>query len=212
MNNQTVKYILVALCLPLGCVVGIFVHQQKSKVSYQVDIPAGQTVKVYRDIGGDAPFQYDATKPPLDNLARSQSITTKPGVYDFVLSNSQDYSAPVVKVTVNEGTKRVSVRPSYSDAKLNALLVEERDGVIDALRRSYGAKADLYVFSVIKLFERGNWAGVTLTPKSSQYDPVRLIFHKQGGVWSVATAPSILVIGSYNPSVPQAVIDQVNAL
>ena len=209
------RYIAVAVCflilLVIGMAFGSFVHHRRSLVSFMVDIPAGSTVKIYADQGGDAPFQYDPAKP-LFTLASDQTIKTKVGVYDFVIQNTDDYQTNVEKATVNKATTVVAVDPDFSTAKLEKELVKERPAILGALSAKFSNIDQYYTVTKVQIYNHGEWAGVILTPKSASYDPVRFVLHKNKGVWTVVNDPSILVIGSLYKNIPQNVVSSVNSL
>lgn len=209
------RYLVFAVCfvimLAAGMALGSFVHRQRNMVSFAVNIPDGAVVKVYADLGGDAPFQYDADKP-LFTLDSDDEIKTKVGVYDFVIQNKEDYQTGVKKVVVNNATTEVSVQPDFSNTKLALELVQNKDQITGALTAKFNDLATYYNIDKMELYKQGQWAGVTLTPKSSAHDPVRFVLGKKDGGWTVVNSPSIFVLGSEYKSVPGDVVSAVNSL
>lgn len=210
------RYLILAaiLCLTsygAGLWLGAYVQDKRSTVSFKVNIPDGTTVKVFKDLGGDAPFHYDPSKP-LFALKTDQRLITKVGVYDFVVEPGEDYRVNVVKKIINEAVGSVTIDPAFSQSKLDAGLAAERGKILSGLFARFAKAPAYYTVDKIALFEHGEWAGVVLKPKSENFDPVRFVLNKRGGSWNVVNEPSILVIGSLNRSVPSGVVASVNSL
>lgn len=200
---------LVLLGIGLG--IGAFVHHQRSIASFAVDIPTGATVKIFRDQGGDAPFQYDPSKP-LFTLHSDETVKTKVGVYDFVITGgASDYATTVSKTIVNKATSRVTINPTLSQAKLQSELSTEKPLILAALGAKFGDLGTYYTVSKVALYEHGDWAGVVLHPTFPQYDPARVVLTKKDGAWTVVNDPAIYVIGSLNKNIPSAVVSAINA-
>jgi hypothetical protein len=194
-----------------GMWLGSYVHHKRSIASFAVDIPDGTTVKIYKDKGGDAPFQYDPSKP-LSTLTSDRKVSLKIGIYDFVVTPGNDYAVNVVKETVNRSVKSVRIDPDLSQTKLESMLAGEKGAIAEAVNTRF-SKAPLY-YSVDKtaLYKHGEWAGVLLKPRSAEFDPVRLVLSNKSGSWKVVNEPSILFIGSLYPEVPPEVVSSVNSL
>ncbi|HEX5744316.1 MAG TPA: hypothetical protein VFX84_02600 [Candidatus Saccharimonadales bacterium] len=210
------RYLVMAaiLCLAsygVGLWLGSYVQDKRSMASFKVDIPDGTTVKVFRDLGGDGPFRYDPSKP-LFTLTSDRRLITKSGVYDFVIEPGKDYQVNVVRKTVNTSVRSVAINPAFSQSKLATELAAEKGGILGALFTRLGKAPIYYAVDKLALFEQGEWAGVTLKPKSAKFDPARFVLNKKGGSWRVVNEPSILVIGSLNKSVPPGVVASVNSL
>ncbi|HYH36487.1 MAG TPA: hypothetical protein VD706_03240 [Candidatus Saccharimonadales bacterium] len=203
--------ILYVVLLVIGMGLGAFVHHRRSLVSFKVDIPEGATVKIYADQGGDAPFQYDPSKP-LFTLSSDKTIQTKVGTYDFVIENAGDYEQNVTKTIVNSATDEVSINPDLSKAKLDSLLTAESGKIGAALTTKFSDIDRYYTVSKTGLYKHGQWAGVALTPKSNNYDPVRLVLEKSDSGWKVVTDPYIFVLGSLYKEVPPDVVASTNSL
>jgi hypothetical protein len=195
----------------LGLVIGSVVQDHRNTVSYFVSIPKGAKVTAYKDVGGDGPYQYDSSKPLL-SLSSSQKITTKTGVYDFVISDSSSYATNVVQTTVNKATASVAVNPDLSDKSLNSLLSINSSQITASLFSSVRSLSSYYSVDKIALYQHGDWAGVTLKPLSPRYDPIRFVLHKDRNGWRVINTPSILVIGSANKTIPPDVVSSVNSM
>lgn len=202
--------IIYAALVAGGMAFGSYVHHRRSLMTFKISIPSGSEVKIYADLGGDAPFQYNPAKP-LFTVRSGQTITTKVGVYDFVIENATDYQSNIKKITVNKATTQVSINPDYSTTKLNTMLVQQKGPIVAALNAKFPTLTQYYSVDKVELYKQGEWAGVLLKPLSSTYDPVRLILNETGGKWAVVNQPAIMVLGSLYKNIPPDVASSVNA-
>lgn len=204
--------VFVLVLSVVGVFLGRYVHNKRSLVTYSVTIPAGSVVTMFRDLGGDGPFSYDSTKP-IKRLASSQKVTTKVGIYDFVIDNSSGkYADPTTQVIINSATSNVNINPALSDQELGKLSIDERPAIVSGFNKELSGFNKYYSIDKVVVFGSGEWAGVTMVPKSSQYDPARVVLSKTSGQWKVISKPAIMVVGSSNKSIPEKVVISTNKL
>ena len=111
--------------------------------------------------------------------------------------------------------KPVLINPYFSDNRLDELLNIELQRIQNVIKKTYPTVDDLYVISDGKLFHFGDWYGTTLVYRgeySQNSDTLRIILHKKGGVWVIATQPDILLTTTAYPSVPFDILSRTNTL
>jgi len=213
MKRFVILGVLYVLCLAgLGVLLGTYVQNKRSLVTYSVTIPAGSVVTMYQDTGGDGPFNYDLKKP-IKKLNNSQTMTIKHGIYNFVIDNSSGkFAEDITQVIVNSATSNVNIKPAASDEQLAKITVAERPAITASFNKELSGYTRYYSVDKVAVFGDGEWAGVTLQPNSNQYDPARIVASKVSGKWKVVSRPSILVVGSMYVNVPEDVVVSINKL
>lgn len=118
-------------------------------------------------------------------------------------------------ISVVSSDKPVLINPYFSDNRLDELLNIELQRIQNVIKKTYPTVDDLYVISDGKLFHFGDWYGTTLVYRgeySQNSDTLRIILHKKGGVWVIATQPDILLTTTAYPSVPFDILSRTNTL
>ena len=118
-------------------------------------------------------------------------------------------------ISVVSSDKPVLINPYFSDNRLDELLNIELQRIQNVIKKTYPTVDDLYVISDGKLFHFGDWYGTTLVYRgeySQNSDALRIILHKKGGVWVIATQPDILLTTTAYPSVPFDILSRTNTL
>jgi hypothetical protein len=211
--NYTTRLILTAAAIVVGVAGGLVANYQRSFHNVAITIDPGLQVAVYKDLGGDGAYNYNANSTPLASLNGDQTIKLRDGIYDAVVSDpNHQYENPVIKVVVTAGTNSATISPTYTTARLAALLASQQAAITQALDAKYPSLPSLYTVSG-QLYEHADWYGAVLEPNNPANDILRVILHKQGSTWAVVTDPPEISIGEpSNLSIPTDVIESVDQL
>lgn len=208
------KIILLFVALSAGIAFGIYKNHQQKFQEVSIKLPRSVKISIYKDLGGDGPFNYDKDKTPLFILESSQKVELEKGIYDLVLDNpSNDYSNPVIKKMVDYGTTQIVVEPAYTDSKLASLLPAARPGALIGLYADYPLIRQNYTISKDALYGFGDWYGAVLQPKDPTQDVLKVMLHEVDNSWKMAVKnPDISIGKPANPGVPPGVLDQLDKL
>jgi hypothetical protein len=210
-----IKGVLLFAALIAGIVLAKITHTVSSNdgMSVNVILADGLRVSVYKDAGGDGPFNYDAQQPPILNLSSSQQTNLKPGIYDFVLNNPDQYKNPVIKKEITKSSNEIKIMPVYTDTKLAYLLPSVRQEAQNALFAAYLPIKQNYTISKDQAYGLGDWYGAMLQAKNPSMDNLKVILHKTNNSWSMAIKEPMISIGKpANPNIPPEFIDLVDKL
>jgi hypothetical protein len=176
-----------------------------------VDIPDGESVSVYKDLGGDGAYNYDPSSEPEFIIDSDQDINIKRGLYVYVIEDKKNvYEKPIERFYA-EGKKSIKIDSDFNQNKLGELLTKERSKIRSTIVKKYPQFPELYKVSRENLFKKGDWYGAYVEARNSFYDDARIILNKQNGQWSVATDPPQIIIGEpSHKNIPIDVIREVN--
>jgi hypothetical protein len=207
------KIILLATAFSAGVFFGIYKNHQTSYNNVVVHLPKNVKASIYKDLGGDGPFNYDKNKP-LIALQPSQSVKLKRGVYDVVINDpANQYTNPVIKKSVDYGTREISVELNYTDEKLNSLLPEVSSSAQAAIYAAHPSIKQGYIIAKEHLYGLGDWYGAELQPKDPAMDNLKVILRLDNSSWKMAIDDPTISIGQpSNPDIPFEVIKKVDQL
>ena len=212
-TNLYKKLVWVGLGLVLGVSAGLVVNYHSSFKQVYVKFGSSFQLNIYKDLGGDSTYNYNAQGRPLFTISSSQTVKLKKGVYDFLVNDpSHQYENPVTKVVVSDKTSSVTIDPSFTNQKLASLLAIKLPSIQQALLSQYPALPSFYTITPGQLYERGDWYGAVLSPINSQTDKLRVIMERRNGNWIVVAKPQISISIPSNPSIPSNIIDGVDQL
>lgn len=208
-------YLAVGLLLVAGFAGGGWLahaHNQAHPRLIKLGLPTGIKVAVYPDRGGDGAFNYDGSKPPVWTGQAGQTFSLANGIYDFVLDDPDNrYASDVTRVDIDDNTTDVNLQPSYSQARLAALLPAARADAQAALYKRYPQIPGSYSVARDGLFGLGDWYGALLKPADASLDPVRVILQKTTAGWVMAAGDPAISIGQpAHPNIPAEAIEQVD--
>lgn len=214
LRRYRIQIIMVAASLLAGIILAFYLNYKHSFNQVTVSGPVNGKVLVYKDLGGDGAFNYDASKPPLYTVSIGDTLTIKQGLYDFVLDNSEGkYTDNVTRSNITTNTKKVALTPTYTEKELRRLLSSEKSAIQAALTRKYPGITENYTITSEHLYMTGVWYGSVLKPATPNFDTLKVILHKTGGSWKLAIDQPMVSIGQpSNTSIPFAVIDAVDRL
>jgi len=136
-------------------------------------------------------------------------IRLSPGSYILVFSGA-DYAAQTQKITVSSNNLTLST-PSlnYSAQKLDSLLADEKPAiqtVVSGINSLSG-----YTTSYESLYGAGDWYAAKLAPPDpTTQDVLRVVLHKENGVWQVAATPTLILYSGDYKSIPVAVVRDID--
>lgn len=165
---------------------------------------------------------FAAAKPDT-TLTKGKAIKTLASGETYHLQQGSYVLHPVggkiitdnIILTVGSEPVSQTIAPDYSTAYLKELLSPQQAAINQAIAASNAQLTKLYKINQGRLYERGDWYGTTLSyigTDTLSRDTLRLIVHKQNGVWAVVTKSQIVLRASDYPDVPHDVITKVNAV
>ncbi len=152
---------------------------------------------------------------PAATITRSGEVIKLPkGTYTVHYTGDEGYLTRFQEFKLSKN-QEVRIDPDYSEARLASLLKEEQGSIHQAVLTEYPNTA-LYAFKGDKLYKKGDWFGAALIYQGTDifnFDTVRVIAHKENGVWKVSTSPPTIVIDKYTyPDIPVEVLRDVNSI
>lgn len=201
------KILILLLLIVLGAG-GFWYFNSFQKLTISLDAPV--QAKVFKASHGEEGPGYDS-KAPIKEVASGQTIKLKRGDYLIVSQPSDDYSQQILNISLKNSRVDVKVNPDYTSHKLNVLFNAEQANITKTIVAKYSNFASLYKVGEAKLYKKGEWCGVKLTPLDPKQDIRKIILKKDSGAWLVVTDPPPIVIGApIYPDIPKEIISDVN--
>lgn len=142
-----------------------------------------------------------------------QAIRLQKGEYVVTYSGVGSYSGGSTEISINEGDKKITINPTFSDDKLNAILSDELPSINSSIQKQIPG-VSLYLVQKGSLYSFGEWYGTTLIYNGDDpynADSLRLIMKKQDGLWQLQTTPpQILITKAQYPDIPGEIVEAVN--
>lgn len=166
--------------------------------------------------GSSDPDNVQATATKIaDPVISGKKYHIKKGNYYLKITGTN--IEPVEKgIILADSAQNISYDSyNYSVAHLQELLTPDLQRTIqNVIIAKYPTIPNLYTFQNGALYKHGDWYGANLIwagdPESLSRDTLKIITHKEGGAWKVATEPNILLSSKDYPSVPKDVLDAIN--
>lgn len=202
--------ILLVAIFGISAVLRHFNSFQKLTVSYKSDV---SSVELYQGVNQNGNFR--ATGQKLQTVASGETYKLKKGLY-ILRPSGEKIDTSDVAVTLDTIPVEKTISPNFSTEYLKTLLGDEEASIQAAILLSNPSLSVLYKINPGTLYKHGEWYGTTLSykgPDSLSRDTLRLVAHKTGGSWTVATNPPQISLSAKNhPSVPRDVLVAVNAI
>jgi len=206
MNRRIVYLLLGVVVLPTLL---FFTSYLLSLRSLTVSYENVQKVKIYKTIALDS---GNAPTPKVVITKSGKSVKLPKGQYTAYYEGKAGYESRFMVFDLRH-SRSLTIRPSYSEARLDSILNSEQVEIDSVLYANY-PKANLYKMNKGKLYRNGTWYGTTLTYiGSDQYnsDTLRVIFHKESGNWVIKTNPPDIVFNAFDyPDIPKDILTDVN--
>lgn len=136
------------------------------------------------------------------------------GSYTLVYGASTDYSGGIRKVSLGEAAATVSIKPYYSQTKLDSSTDRELPAIKKVLLNKYPLISDLYNIQRGLLYHYGEWYTTTLQYKGDDYaasDTLKLVMHKEKNQWLIKTSPpNVYLPSSVYKNIPSDILDDIN--
>lgn len=204
------RYIIPAVVL-IVATIGFFAATEflsYHSVSFTLD-PSVTSVSIHP--GGDSDEAMASIKTITPN---DTSTSLKEGEY-YYLATGDDISVTQVPFSVT-GDLTITVKPYYSLKKLNELAASESRSISAALAQKYPTTIKGFETNNLSLFQRGDWAGVVLSPVGMDVNNpegyYRAVLHKVGGQWQVVGKPQLVLTLDNTPGVSRELLTSVNEL
>lgn len=142
-----------------------------------------------------------------------ETISLPKGLYIVTYKGSEGYADGEVSVRLGDTKQTATIDPTYSQSKLVSMLDAELGAIKSVLASKY-PNISLYSIEKGKLYGRGEWYGTKLVYQGTDIynaDTLRVVMHKEGEQWKVATdPPGISLSGLLYPDVPREILADVN--
>ncbi len=142
-----------------------------------------------------------------------EKIKVSKGRYLLKYTGSDGYASDYENFDVANKPVYISLNPDYSDQRLSSILEGEFENIKTVLSTKYQNIGD-YNIQKGKLYKKGQWYATTLQYDGDDmfnYDTLRLVMEKRGGVWQLVTDPPNIILGSKNyPNIPIDILRDVN--
>ena len=205
------KRFITPIIILILATVGYFVAQEL--LSYRTaSFTFDQSVESISIHSGE---DSDEASPSLKTItANDSSIRLKEGAYYYIPSGDGVSNVQVPFIVA--GDVALAVKPDYSASKLSELATTELGAVQGALLQKYPRVIDGFEVNNLVLFQRGEWAGIILTPvgmdTANPEGYYRAILHKVNSQWQVVGAPRIVLTLDNTPNVSRELLTSVNEL
>ena len=120
-------------------------------------------------------------------------------------------------ILISTRDERAEVDLGFSDARLEEMMDNgARNELIDVIFTTYPVEMVGFEVRGMRLFGRGEWAGVVLETKKGQEDGTEITYgvvvKKTDGGWEIVGRPELVVTVYTHPEVPVEVLRMVNEL
>jgi len=161
----------------------------------------------------DDPTQY--TGQSLKTIKGSTTFKMKKGSYVIVTEKNDSYKQIILPLYLEDSHAHIDIKPQYSDEKLQLMLVQELPAITEAIRKTYQDISSYYTQEPGWLYEKGEWYATKLKYVGQgdifKNDTLRIILHKESGVWKVITLPPDIVISHVlYPQIPREILIDIN--
>lgn len=204
------KYLVIAIILAAvgGVIWGVFEFLQYKDVTFALSDDVSK-VDVYVE------DENIEEKKPVATVSRSNTtIRLRAGSYEYVPSGEK-VAKDSTQIIIDK-SMTIPVDPNYSETYLSSITEAELSALSDTLTAKYPEQMEQFTANNIKLFGKGEWAGVLLTPVGM--DPqspggyYRVLAQKKSGTWSLVGKPEIVLTKYTTPTAPLDMLTSVNSL
>lgn len=154
----------------------------------------------------------DKDKKTFATITSNTTLSLKDGNYCSVPSSTTYDTAPAC-FTVQGKAMSVTINPSYSEARLAALLPSEMTATKSVITTAYAAIISQYTLGAGKLYGQGQWYGTTLAQNvspSDRPDIYRVLLQKSSGTWKIVAYPQISLSKYDYPQIPVDILRDLN--
>jgi hypothetical protein len=194
-------------------VAGLFLINRSHYKNFTINFNNSHDVAIY-----DAHrTQGDGNKllvTKVENSGQSKRLL-KNHSYDIVYSGDDGYQNGEVRVNTS-GRSSLTINPYFSQSKLEPLASAAANQVQQAYVSTYPNVTTYELNKNGRLYHWGDWYGTTLNYTGDDNlndDTLRIVFHKEGGIWVIKTKPPDITLSKYlYKDVPVDVLKGVNGL
>ena len=202
--SRKLRWILLALVVVVLCV---SLSYYKSVVYLEIKTTHVDTIEIYRT--EFTPKPIISISPELGKLKLSK------GSYYIRYVGAEGYADTFKLIQLSERNQQVSYDAPFSSSHLAQILSSESSAIRAAITAAFPNVKSYQIQSGV-LYRNGEWYGTTLRysgPDIFNADTIRLMAHKNNGVWTVSTTkPDITLSKLLYPSIPDDIIKSVNNL
>jgi hypothetical protein len=152
--------------------------------------------------------------PVIAITRNGQKVRLLKANYVVTYEGKQDYNNGKISVKVGDKPSHVTIKPSYSQKKLDSLLKNEFPSIKTAIETQYPVITTLYNIQRGALYSKGEWYGTSLQYRGENYsksDTLKLVMHKESGIWKIKTKPPNIYLSKYvYTNIPVNILDDLN--
>jgi hypothetical protein len=207
MTQKRIIASIIGIILVIGVALGVRELLRYHTISFTFASTVS-SIDIYEDTG-------HSDKPSVAaHLSSSGSARLKEGKY-YLIPKGRDIAQDKISLSVSKD-ETIAVDPSYSAQYLRSLATAEQPAVASLLTKQYPAAMANYEIDSVTLYQKGEWAGVVLTPKGmdrqNPSDYYRVVAQKTNGVWKVISSPQVVLTLDNTPGVPRSILIAVNTI
>lgn len=207
MTQKRIIAAIISIILVIGVALGIRELLRYHTLSFTFSSTVS-SIDIYEDI-------ENSDKPNVTaRLSSSGSARLKEGQY-YLIPKGNNIAQDKINFSVSKD-ETIAIDPSYSLQYLGSLAAAEQPAILSLLNKQYPTTMTTYEIDSVTLYQKGEWAGVLLTPKgmdrqnpSSYY---RAVIQKMNGVWKVISSPQVVLTLDNTPGVPRSILIAINTI
>lgn len=160
---------------------------------------------------------WSTTEKPIAQTSKTQTFSLKKGQYGILAQKTDTTLQQTTTVLLGDQPETVTIIPKYTEAKLQAMLDEQKSAIRSSVKQSYPSLQTGYYFDGEQLVGQGDWyvarvASNSLTDSFGYADNYFVIMKKNNGVWKKAIgSPTLIINKSENPELPDYVLKAANS-
>lgn len=213
-RKQIMSLVGIFILLIIGVVVWQYINSFQD-VTFKFDSHEATNAVLYDGTSGTDPSTIAPSDTKvIQKIVPEKKYRLRKGNY-FVQFSGHDISQQMKGFIIADTASTQSFTFSYTASYLASQLAAQKSTIEKVITAKYPQIPNLYNFSSEALYEKGEWYAAALVYKGSDSlsrDTLRIIAHKVGGSWQVASKPQIVISSIDNPGIPMDVINAINTI
>lgn len=201
----------MALVVVLLLVFWMFLSYRLSLRSMTINYKNISSVSVY----GSGSLDSGNNPKPEKVITSSGTVLKLPkGSYALYYKGQAGYESLYKYIYLYKNGQTFNLNPEYSQDQLDKIRNKELPSIFKTISDKY-PNIGLYSIKPGEIYNDGNWYGTTLVYKgndSFNSDTLRIVLHKEGGVWVIKTDPPDIVLSKLRyKEIPESILSKVNS-
>ena len=203
--------IIAALVIVALVVFWVFLSYRLSLRTMTISFKNISSVSVYKSESLDS----GNNPKPIKVVSGSGTVLKLPkGSYALYYKGKPGYESLYKYIYLYKNGQSFDLNPEYSQESLDKIRKQELPAILKSISNKY-SNIGLYDIKPGEIYNNGSWYGTTLVYKGGDVfnsDTLRIVLHKEGGVWVVKTDPPDIVLSKFRyNNIPEAVLNKVNS-